>query len=76
MVFDCRPPLLPVSLDLRRVGLLSGLLPAVSAGVEVLPVSLDLRRVGLLSGLLPAVSAGVEVPSSEHGLSFGVGGGF
>ena len=30
-----RPPLLPVSLDLSRVGLLSGLFPAVSAGVEV-----------------------------------------
>ena len=35
VVFDCRPPLLPVSLDLSTVGLLSGLPPAVLAGVEV-----------------------------------------
>ena len=37
VVFDCRPPLLPVSLDLSGVGLLSGPPPAVSAGVEVPP---------------------------------------
>ena len=37
MVFDCRPPLLPVSLDLSGVGLSSGLPPAGSAGVEVPP---------------------------------------
>ena len=42
VVFDCRPPLLPVSLDLSGVGRLSGLPPAVSAGVEVPPSEHDL----------------------------------
>ena len=37
VVFDCWPPLLPVSLDLSGIGPLSGLPPAVSAGVEVPP---------------------------------------
>ena len=37
VVFDCRPLLLPVSLDLSGIGLLSGLPPAVSASVGVPP---------------------------------------
>ena len=34
VVFDCRPPLLPVSLVLSGIGRLSGLPPAASAVVE------------------------------------------
>ena len=37
VVFDCRPPLLPVSLDLSGIGLLSGLPPVASASVGVPP---------------------------------------
>ena len=37
VVFDCRAPLLPVSLDLSGIGLLSGLPPAALAGVKVPP---------------------------------------
>ena len=37
VVFDCRPPLLPVSLDLSGTGLLSSLHSAVSASVGVPP---------------------------------------
>ena len=37
MVLDCRPPLLPVSMDISGVDLSAGWLPAVSAGVDVLP---------------------------------------
>ena len=36
VVLDCRPPLLPVSMDIRGVDLLAGQLPAVSAGMDVL----------------------------------------
>ena len=38
VVFDCRPPLLPVSLDLSGIGLLLGLPPAASASVGVPPI--------------------------------------
>ena len=37
MVYDCRPPLLPVSLQLSGIGPLSGLPTAVSASVAVPP---------------------------------------
>ena len=37
VVFDCRSPLLLVSLDLSGIGLLSGLPPAASASVGVPP---------------------------------------
>ena len=37
VVFDCRPRLLPVSMDIRGVDLSAGRLPAVSASVDVLP---------------------------------------
>ena len=37
VVFNCRPPLLPVYLDLRGIGLWSGLPPVVSASVGVPP---------------------------------------
>ena len=37
VVLDCRPPLLPVSMDISGVDLSAGRLPAVSAGVDVLP---------------------------------------
>ena len=49
VVFDCRPPLLPVSLDLSGMGLLSGLPPAASASVgvwECLPMNMAYRSVG------------------------------
>ena len=36
VVLDCRPPLLPVSMDIRGVDLSAGRLPAVSAGMDVL----------------------------------------
>ena len=35
VVLDCRPPLLPVSMDIRGVDLLAGRLPAVSASMDV-----------------------------------------
>ena len=35
VVLDCRPPLLPVSMDIRDVDLSVGRLPAVSAGMDV-----------------------------------------
>ena len=37
MVYDCRPPLLPVSLQLSGIGSLSGLPTVVSASVAVPP---------------------------------------
>ena len=37
VVYDCQPPLLPVSLDLGGIGLLSGLPTVVSASVVVPP---------------------------------------
>ena len=37
VVYDCRPPLLPVSLDLSGIGPLSGLSTVVSASVVVPP---------------------------------------
>ena len=37
VVLDCRPPLLPVSMDISGVDLSAGRLSAVSAGVDVLP---------------------------------------
>ena len=36
VVLDCRPPLLPVSMDIGGVDLSAGRLPAVSAGMDVL----------------------------------------
>ena len=36
VVIDCRPPLLPVSMDIRGIDLWAGRLPAASAGVYVL----------------------------------------
>ena len=36
VVLDCRPPLLPVSMDISGVDLSAGRLPAVSAGMDVL----------------------------------------
>ena len=37
VVLDCRPPLLPVSMDIRGVDLSAGRLPAMSAVMDVLP---------------------------------------
>ena len=37
VVLHCRPPLLPVSMDISGVDLSAGRLPGVSAGVDVLP---------------------------------------
>ena len=37
VVLDCRPSLLPVSIDISGVDLSAGRLPAVSAGVDILP---------------------------------------
>ena len=36
VVLDCRPPVLPVSMDIRGIDLSAGRLPAASAGVDVL----------------------------------------
>ena len=36
VVLDCRPPLLPVSMDISGVDLSAGRLPAVSTGMDVL----------------------------------------
>ena len=37
VVLDCRPPLLPVSMDISEVDLSAGRFPVVSAGVDMLP---------------------------------------
>ena len=37
VILDCRPPLLPVSMDISGVDLSAVRLRAVSAGVDVLP---------------------------------------
>ena len=49
VVFDCRPPLLLVSLDLSGIGLLSALPPAASASVGVPPRDHGLSISGGLS---------------------------
>ena len=52
VVFDCRPPLLPVSLDMSGIGLLSGLPPAALAVVEVPPSGLSFSGGGDSDGLI------------------------
>ena len=47
VVLDCRPPLLPVSMDIRGVDLSAGRLPAMSAGMD-----------GLLPGREPLSNGG------------------
>ena len=47
VVFDCRPPLLPVSMDISGVDLSAGRLPATSAGIDgLLPGSELLSKGG------------------------------
>ena len=50
VVLDCRPPLLPVSMDIRGVDLSAGQLPAMSAGMD-----------GLLPGREPLSNGGGDL---------------
>ena len=69
VVLDCRPPLLPVSMDIRGVDLLAIRAPAVSAGAGVLPLEREqlFGGVDLLSlicpelGVTPLVDPGTDV---------------
>ena len=69
VVLDCRPPLLPVSLDIRDVDLSAGRLPAVSAGMDVLlpgrePLSSGGDLLGLICpelGVAPLVDPGTDL---------------
>ena len=52
-MLDCRPPLLPVSMDISGVDLSAGRLPATSAGMDgLLPGSEPLSKGGDLLGLI------------------------
>ena len=82
VVLDCRPPLLPVSMDIRGVDLSAGRLPAMSAGMDGLlngrePLSIggggggggDL--LGLICpelGVAPLVDPGTDGTSGRHQL--------
>ena len=53
VVLDCRPPLLPVSMDISGVDLSAGRLPATSAGMDgLLPRREPLSKWGDLLGLI------------------------
>ena len=69
VVLDCRPPLLPVSMDISGVDMSASRVPAVSAGVNVLPHEREpLFSGGDLLGLIcpelgvaPLVGPGTDV---------------
>ena len=69
VVLDCRPPLLPVSMDIRGVDLSAGRLPAMSAGMDVLlpgrePLSNGGDLLGLICpelGVAPLVDTGTDL---------------
>ena len=69
VVLDCRPPLLPVSMDISGVDLSAGRLPAVSAGMDVLlhgrePLSSGGDLLGLVCselGVAPLVDPGTDL---------------
>ena len=69
VVFDCQPPLLPVSMDISGVDLSAGRLPAVLAGVDVLPSECSPSfsgedSVGLICpelGVAPLVDPGTDL---------------
>ena len=66
MVYDCRPPLLPVSLQLSGIGPLSGLPTAVSASVAVTPWEYGLTISGVGSDGLVVPELGVA-PLEDSG---------
>ena len=66
MVYDCRPPLLPVSLQLSGIGPLSGLPTVVSASVAVLPWEDGLTISGVGSDGLVVPELGVA-PLEDSG---------
>ena len=59
MVYNCRPPLLPVSLQLSDIGPLSGLPTVVSASVAVHPWEDGLTISGVGSDVLVVPELGV-----------------
>ena len=59
MVYDCRPPLLPVSLQLSDIGPLSGRPTVVSASVAVPPWEDGLTISGVGSDVLAVTEIGV-----------------
>ena len=69
VVLDCRPLLLPVSMDISGVDLSAGRLPAVSAGVDMLPHERELSfsggdLIGLICpelGVAPLVDPGTDL---------------
>ena len=69
VVLDCRPPLLPVLMDISGVDLSAGRLPAVSAGMDVLlhgrePLSGGGDLLGLICpelGVAPLVDPGTDL---------------
>ena len=69
VVLDCRPPFLPVSMDIRGVDLSAGQFPAVSAGMDVLlhgrePMSSGGDLLGLIcpeDGVAPLVDPGTDL---------------
>ena len=66
VVYDCRPPLLPVSLQLSDIGPLSGLPTVVSASVAVPPWEDGLTISGVGSGGLVVPELGVA-PLEDSG---------
>ena len=69
VVLDCRPPLLPVSMDISWVDMSAGRHPAVSAGMDVLlherePLSSGEDLLGLICpelGVAPLVDPGTDL---------------
>ena len=66
MVYDCRPPLLPVSLQLSDIGPLPGLPTVVSASVAVPPREDGLMISGVGSDVLVVPELGVA-PLEDSG---------
>ena len=73
VVLDCRPPLLPVSMDISGVDLSPIRGPAVLADVDVLPapsgVDMELAHVFLEVGVLPAMVTPVGEPEGESAMT-------
>ena len=73
MVLDCRPPLLPVSMDICGVDLSASCVPAVSGGVDVLPHEREPLfsgedLLGLICpelGVAPLVDPGTDVEDEQ-----------
>ena len=77
VVLDCRPPLLPVSMDISGVDLLAIRAPAVSAGAGVLPPDSEqlfggrdlLSLICLELGVTPLVDPGMDVEDERPTLA-------